>query len=214
MPGEGTGNPLQYSCLGNAMDRGAQRATVHGVTKSQTPQRLNNNNGRFMRVCKFELHSLEILVHWSISPGVLRESIRIVVSFLKNKVEMALIVSKCVKAEPMSPATDAGGQIQGAHGVSHCHLMLFLGWGKTDTCVFSPGNTYKEKFVMFSERGQRFHPAEEQGQTNKRCSCFLQNGHNLISIQCRLGTLQTLRSCCFFFFFFIMQEGCFGLHLL
>ena len=32
-PGGGTGNPLQYSCLGNPMDRGAWRATVHGVTK-------------------------------------------------------------------------------------------------------------------------------------------------------------------------------------
>ena len=34
-PGEGNGNPLQYSCLENPMDRGAWRATVHGVTKSQ-----------------------------------------------------------------------------------------------------------------------------------------------------------------------------------
>ena len=33
-PGEGNGNPLQYSCLGNPMDREAQWATVHGVTKS------------------------------------------------------------------------------------------------------------------------------------------------------------------------------------
>ena len=33
-PGEGNGNPLQYSCLGNPMDRRAWRATVHGVTKS------------------------------------------------------------------------------------------------------------------------------------------------------------------------------------
>jgi len=35
-PGGGNGNPLQYSYLGNPMDRGAQQATVHGVTKSQT----------------------------------------------------------------------------------------------------------------------------------------------------------------------------------
>ena len=35
-PGEGTGNPLQYSCLENPMDRGAWWATVHGVTKSRT----------------------------------------------------------------------------------------------------------------------------------------------------------------------------------
>ena len=34
--GEGNGYPLQYSCLENSMDRGAWRATVHGVTKSQT----------------------------------------------------------------------------------------------------------------------------------------------------------------------------------
>ena len=35
-PGEGHGNPLQYSCLENPMDRGAWWATVHGVTKSRT----------------------------------------------------------------------------------------------------------------------------------------------------------------------------------
>ena len=35
-PGEGIGYSLQYSCLDNPMDRGAWRATVHGVTKSQT----------------------------------------------------------------------------------------------------------------------------------------------------------------------------------
>ena len=35
-PGERNGNALQYSCLENSMDRGAWRATVHGVSKSQT----------------------------------------------------------------------------------------------------------------------------------------------------------------------------------
>ena len=35
-PGEGNGNPVQYSCLMNSMDREALRATVYGVTKSQT----------------------------------------------------------------------------------------------------------------------------------------------------------------------------------
>ena len=39
-PGEGNGNPLQYSCLGSLMDRGAGKARVHGVAKSQT--QLNN----------------------------------------------------------------------------------------------------------------------------------------------------------------------------
>ena len=35
-PGEGNGNPLQYFCLENPMDGEVWRATVHGVTKSQT----------------------------------------------------------------------------------------------------------------------------------------------------------------------------------
>ena len=35
-PGEGNGNPLQYSCLNNPMAREAWQATVHGVTKSHT----------------------------------------------------------------------------------------------------------------------------------------------------------------------------------
>ena len=39
-PGVGNGNPLQYTCLENPMDRGAWQATVYGVTKSWT--RLSN----------------------------------------------------------------------------------------------------------------------------------------------------------------------------
>ena len=45
LDGEGNGNPLQYSCLGNPMDRGPRWTTVHGVTKElDTTQRLNNKN--------------------------------------------------------------------------------------------------------------------------------------------------------------------------
>ena len=44
-PGEGNGNPLQYSCLGNPMHRGAWRATVHRVPKSWT--RLSDQNFHF-----------------------------------------------------------------------------------------------------------------------------------------------------------------------
>ena len=35
-PGEGNGNPLQYSCLENSLDRGAWQAVAHGLTKGQT----------------------------------------------------------------------------------------------------------------------------------------------------------------------------------
>ena len=42
-PGEGNGNPLQYSCLGNTMDRGAWRAAVHEFAKSWKHLQLNND---------------------------------------------------------------------------------------------------------------------------------------------------------------------------
>ena len=43
--GEGSSNPLQYSCLENLMDRGAWRATVHGVEKElDTTSWLNKND--------------------------------------------------------------------------------------------------------------------------------------------------------------------------
>ena len=41
-PGEGNGNPLQYSCLQNSMDRGTWQATVHGVAKSDTPEQITH----------------------------------------------------------------------------------------------------------------------------------------------------------------------------
>ena len=41
--GEENGNPLQYSCLGNTMDRGVWQGTVHGISKeSDMIERLNN----------------------------------------------------------------------------------------------------------------------------------------------------------------------------
>ena len=43
-PGEGNGNPLQYSCLENPMGGGAWQATDHGLAKSQT--QLNNFTSR------------------------------------------------------------------------------------------------------------------------------------------------------------------------
>ena len=51
-PRRGNGNPLQYSCWKNPMDRGAWWATVHGVTKElDTTERLNNNSMLIAIVC-------------------------------------------------------------------------------------------------------------------------------------------------------------------
>ena len=42
-PGEGNGNPLQYSCLENPMDRGAYKVIVHGSQESDRVQQLNHH---------------------------------------------------------------------------------------------------------------------------------------------------------------------------
>ena len=49
-PGEGNGNPLQYSCLENSMDGGAWWATVHGVGESDMTDRLHFLS--FMLCCR------------------------------------------------------------------------------------------------------------------------------------------------------------------
>ena len=47
--GVGSGNPLQYSCLANPMDRGAWLATVHGISKELDPtEQLNNSKALFL----------------------------------------------------------------------------------------------------------------------------------------------------------------------
>ena len=41
--GGGNGNPLQYSCMGNPMDRGTWWAIIHGFAKSWTPESVNTH---------------------------------------------------------------------------------------------------------------------------------------------------------------------------
>ena len=55
-PEGGNGNPFQCPCLGNSMDRGAWRATVHGVTESQT--RLSTHTHTHIRIKAFKPHEL------------------------------------------------------------------------------------------------------------------------------------------------------------
>ena len=61
LPGEGNGNPLQYSCLENPMDRGAWKATAHRVAKSWTwlkwlSMHKENENLYFQFLCFIFFH--------------------------------------------------------------------------------------------------------------------------------------------------------------
>ena len=56
--GEENGNPLQYSCLGNPMERGAWWATVHGVAKGQTQLR-NNTQAQDTQFIDEDTHRLK-----------------------------------------------------------------------------------------------------------------------------------------------------------
>ena len=63
-PGKGNGNPFQYSCLGNPIDKGAWWATVHSVTKeSDTTERLNNNIQAIATVKLFLYNFIEFNPH-------------------------------------------------------------------------------------------------------------------------------------------------------
>ena len=66
-PGDGNGNPLQYSCLENPMERGAWWAIVHGVTKeSNMTEWLNSSNSSSVIVFGKMLHicALNVFIYW------------------------------------------------------------------------------------------------------------------------------------------------------
>ena len=67
-PGEGNGNPLQYSCLENSMDGGAWWATVHGIAKNRT--RLSDFTYSLTLEIK-QLQYFKVTIHHSLSKSTL-----------------------------------------------------------------------------------------------------------------------------------------------
>ena len=68
-PGEGNGNPLQYSCLENPMDRGSQQATVRGVTRvgHNVVTKAPEHTG-----CYILIHSTSVLLFLILEGGKLK----------------------------------------------------------------------------------------------------------------------------------------------
>ena len=60
-PGEGNGKSLYYSCLGNPIDRGAWRATVHSVAKSRTQLSMHRKNSKYFILAKSTIAESKIL---------------------------------------------------------------------------------------------------------------------------------------------------------
>ena len=80
-PGEGNGNPLQHPCLGDPMDRGACRATGHGVTKSQT--RLSDRT-----TAKYSSTLLFCSLGCEIIFGDLHVLQKVIFSFMMSKIQV------------------------------------------------------------------------------------------------------------------------------
>ena len=70
-PGEGNGTPLQYSCLGNPMDRGARWATVHSAAKSPTQLKWLST-----KLCTYQSLNREIISCFDIYVKKIRRSQR------------------------------------------------------------------------------------------------------------------------------------------
>ena len=78
-PGEGSGNPLQYSRLGNPLDRGAWRGTVHRVTESDTTECARMRTGVCVQVLSEEQRQLHVgraRASGCFQAGVVRGSVR------------------------------------------------------------------------------------------------------------------------------------------
>ena len=110
-PGGGHGNPLQYSCLGNPMDRGAWEVTVHGITKSQ--RWLKRLSTHTMKRNKLDTHNInESQKHYpkSKKPGTKDYDCKILLIW-KLVIEQSKL--KWWKSDPWLPGVWVYGQRRG-----------------------------------------------------------------------------------------------------
>ena len=108
-PGGGHGNPLQYSCLENPMDRGAWRATVHGVAQSQTGLK------------RLSTHALTRYRTWSIRTGTMSTDTTYVILFHLGWLACShplLLLSHCSRVRLLGTPWTAAHQAPPSMGFS------------------------------------------------------------------------------------------------
>ena len=88
-PGEGNGNPLQYSCLENSMDRGAWQATVHVSSKeSDMTKQINSNSNKFLSPSSFPVTPFH-LPCVAVSAQIKQETTQIITDYGSEKITWA-----------------------------------------------------------------------------------------------------------------------------
>ena len=66
-PGEENGNPLQYCCLDNSMNRGALQATIHGIAESDMTEQLNTNTYPLLKTPHCEFRGKDIVISFPVA---------------------------------------------------------------------------------------------------------------------------------------------------
>ena len=111
-PGEGNGNPLQCSCLGNAMDRGVLRTAVHGVGKTQLSNECAYEHFAGQMWCNHFFSGQET---YTFSPYIVYVTpISLLCSFLVSFLIFFLILLLLFRHSVMSPFSP--------HGLQHARL--------------------------------------------------------------------------------------------
>ena len=137
-PGEGNGNPLQYSCTENPMDRGALKAEVHGVAKSQT--RLSNFTSAFWTLVDYDGYSIS-------SSWFLPTVVDIMVIWVKLPIQPIIVhwFLKCwclhLLFDHFQFALIHGPNISGSYAI-----LLFTALFKELSKVFSINTVQKHQF--------------------------------------------------------------------
>ena len=109
-PGKGNGNPLQYSCLENSMDKGVWWATVHGVTKSQTWLTSSHTHTHIPKTCSEQAWCCWDLTHELRAP-----------SRKKSRKKMVLVLSGHLGMD--TKLQILSGDLRALMVISLCHSL-------------------------------------------------------------------------------------------